>query len=300
MRECDKNARHPIERLCEPPSHGRICEIAAADGAPLCVHEFGDVGQPMLVGHPIGYNAAAMAPLSRRLEGLHVFAIDHRGHGGSHLNRDYEFTAACVADDVLGCAQAITRDGQPLLAFGHSMSAAAILLAEALQPGTFDCIFVYEPAMVPPYDAARLSLDNPKIAGMLKRRSRFESLEAVRERYGSVEPFRAFAEDGLAGYIEHGFVNEPGGSVRLACSPEFEVRVSVSGMSALAFTRLPGVQCRVVVFRGTSWNDWGRSGYEVEIAAALPSAQLVYLSALTHFGPQQEPAIVADAILERL
>jgi pimeloyl-ACP methyl ester carboxylesterase len=278
---------------------GQIRQLRAADGLPICVHEFGH-GRPIVVSHPMGYNAPAMAPFVRRLDGLHAYALDHRGHGGTRVPEGYRFSATCLADDLLGCVRSIADAEGPVIGFGHSMGAAAMVLAEAMAPGSFERLYLYEPAIIPPHLGGRLTRESPNIAGMLRRRAAFASLEAVRERYGAVAPFRDFVPDAFDGYIEHGFVPEPDGSVRLACLPEHEVAVSVSGMATLAFERLVEIRCPAVVFRGTSPEKQGRAGHEVEIAAALPFGELVYLEDLNHFGPQQRPEVVAEAVLKTL
>jgi pimeloyl-ACP methyl ester carboxylesterase len=278
--------------------YGRMRQMSATDGLPLCVHEFGDSGAPVLITHPMGYNAAVMAPLARRLTGLRCVAPDFRGHGGTPVDLGYQFPAGCFAEDVVGCARTLAGEANGVVGVGHSMGAAALVLAEAMFPGTFDRLYLYEPAIMPPDVGRRLNLENPNVARMLRRRKSFASHQAVYERYSGLEPFKDFAEDALEAYIQHGFVEESDGSVRLACLPEFEVRITVSGMVTLAFERLGDVRCPVVVARGTSPNNRGRAGHEAAVAERLPFGGLVYLDGLTHFGPQQHPDLVARSVLD--
>lgn len=270
----------------------------ASDGLPLCLHEFGTGGRPVLIGHPMGYHALVMAPLARGLPGMHSYVPDLRGHGGTAVAPGYRFSGECLAYDVLGCLEWISAGGQGIVGVGHSLGAAALVLAEAMRPGSFQGLYLYEPAIIPPRAADRLTLENPRLAGMLRRRRSFSSRSEAYARYATKAPLCQFADDALAQYVEHGFVDEADGSVRLACLPEFEVGISLSGTATLAFERLSEVRCPVLVARGTATGNAGRAGFEEEVTGALPLAELERLDALTHFGPQQQPDVVARSVTD--
>jgi pimeloyl-ACP methyl ester carboxylesterase len=279
---------------------GRVREVAAPDGLAVCVHEFGpEEGRPVIMGHPMGYNAPVMGPLAQRLAGMRSYVPDLRGHGATRVAPDYDFPVDSLARDVLGCVDVVAQEsGEPAVGFGHSLGAAALVLAEAMRPGSFRCLYLYEPAIMPPAAARRLTADNPSIAGMGRRRSTFASRDEAYDRYASRPPMMDFADDALAGYVEHGFVERPDGTVSLACLPAIEVQISVNGIALLAFERLHELRCPVRVGRGTAPQAPGRAGFEVEVVDQLASGDLVHLDDLNHFGPQQQPEVVAASLLD--
>jgi pimeloyl-ACP methyl ester carboxylesterase len=279
---------------------GRIRELPAADGLPVCVHEFGPHDErPVVMGHPMGYNAAVMAPLAARLRGMRCMAPDFRGHGATRVPDGYDFPGPSLAEDVLGCVDALSAGGdEPIVGFGHSLGASALVIAEAMRPGTFRCLYLYEPAIIPPHSAGRLTMENPHIQSMMRRRKAFASREEAYDRYGSRPPMMDFADDALAAYVDHGFVDEPDGTVRLACLPEVEAEISTHGIARIAFERLGELRCPVRVGRGTAPEAPGRAGFEAEIVAALAFGEIDYLDDLNHFGPQQQPEVVAASVLD--
>ena len=176
----------------------------------------------------------------------------------------YDFPATSLAMDILGCAAAVSSSGPfGTVGVGHSLGATALVLAEALRPGTFQALYLYEPAIMPAEAAAaRLTRESAGITRMLRRRRSFGSREEAYASYVRRAPLDTFVADALCGYVEHGFTDDAEGGVTLACLPESAVGIALGGISTVAFERLRDVRCPVLVARGTAPNPLGRAGFE--------------------------------------
>ncbi|AXK73133.1 alpha/beta hydrolase [Lysobacter sp. TY2-98] len=94
---------------------------------------FGHGGAPVLALHGWLDNAASFLPLSSRLAGLDLVAIDLPGHGASaHLPPSADYTLVAAARAVLSVADALGWSRFSLL--GHSMGGATSTLVAAAAP----------------------------------------------------------------------------------------------------------------------------------------------------------------------
>ena len=118
-----------------------------SDGAPVALHDLGGRGRTALFVHATGFHGHVWAPVAALLgDRLDAWAVDLRGHGDSPAaTRPTEW--AGFGRDVV---TATRRLGRPLLGVGHSLGAAALLMAELAEPGTFDELVLYEPALPTP------------------------------------------------------------------------------------------------------------------------------------------------------
>jgi pimeloyl-ACP methyl ester carboxylesterase len=248
----------------------------------------------MLLVHPMGFHGGVMCALARNLDSVHCYAPDLRGHGHTRAPENYDFPPSGAAHDILACADGVERQaGVGLIGMGHSLGAAALVLAEAERPGTFERLYLYEPAIIPPDGRTKIDSDSPYIQRTLRRRRAFGSLQAAYTNFSSKPPMQDFTADAFVAYIRDGFAVQADGSVLMRCLPEIEAAISMSGISFRAFERLGAVGCPVVVGRSTLPDSPGRAPYETDVVRALADARLENVGPLTHFGPQQQPARVA-------
>jgi DNA-binding transcriptional LysR family regulator len=275
----------------------RLFSVTAQDGVRVAVHDLDGEGAPVVLAHPMGFNGAVMGALARHLQGAHCYAPDLRGHGHTPVADGSDFGPGGPALDVLACVDRVVgRTGARLAAVGHSLGAAALVLAEAERPGTFDRLYLYEPAIMPPDGRTRIDHDSPFIRRTLRRRRSFHSLHAAAANFAAKPPMQDFVADAFLAYVEHGFAVDSDGSVHIRCAPEIEVAISMSGIGFRAFERLPEVGCPVVVARSTLSQSPGRAPFEAQVVASLPHARLEFVGPLSHFGPQQHPALVAERV----
>ncbi|MCU1492313.1 MAG: putative hydrolase or acyltransferase of alpha/beta superfamily, partial [Acidimicrobiaceae bacterium] len=179
---------------------------------------------------------------------------------------------------------------------GHSLGGTALLLAEAMRPGTFAAIYCYEPILLAAADRRPLGSPNPMSEAARRRRASFSSRAEVLERYRSRPPLSSLHPDVLARYVEHGFEDVPDGTVLLRCRPESEALVFESGFASDALDHLDGVLCPVTLATGADSGDLARSGVS-HVLERLANGRAVELGGLGHLGPMESPSAVAGSVL---
>lgn len=274
--------------------------ITSSDGVTLHVHDFGGSGRPVLAAHATGFNGLVWRPLAAALTDAHVVAPDFRAHGRSPVAPDADLRWERFADDVLATLDAAGwPDGDPQHApvgIGHSMGGAALLLAELRRPGTFAGLWVFEPIIFPEAVRSTMgSVDHPLAAGARRRRAAFATRQDAIDTYGSKPPMGSFDARALAAYVEGGFLDNPDGTVGLACRPEDEARTYETAATCTAFERLGDITCPVVVVRG-ELDEWGPASITAPATAALRDGRLVAHDELSHFGPMEDPEGLAREI----
>lgn len=203
-------------------------------GAMAAVH-FGPVDTPirLVYLHANGFNALTYRSLLEPLcaqEGVHVVALDLRGHGLTDLPIDDERFARHTnfAKDVATYLRAHI-DGSVVLA-GHSLGANAAIIASGMVPEKIEKVLVFDPIVLPLSARAFMAVkpgrnylrkNYPFAKNAGRRRDEFSSRDAVYKRYHGRGPFKHFPADVLRDYIQDGFVDSPDG-VRLACRPIWE------------------------------------------------------------------------------
>ncbi len=254
-------------------------------------YEFGGSGEPLLLAHATGFCATMYRPLGLALvDRFRVVALDFRGHGRSARPGNADFGWDRMADDVLA---AVERIGAPTYGFGHSMGGAALLLAEERRPGTFTGMFLYEPIVFPDdYQppAKWLMADLARA-----RRATFPSRDDALARYASRPPLNALQPEVLQAYVDDGFVELPDGSVRLACLPEDEARTFESE-TKVHTTTVRDVAAAVAICVGREEDGPNPARLGRHLAAALPHAELIERPEFGHFGPFEDPGLVASDV----
>jgi len=284
--------------------HWAMRRLRSSDGVRVAVHDLGGLASrpPLLLVHGTGFCAQVFARLAVQLSArYHCLAVDLRGHGltttpdglrgpNAVTGLDYAWTG--FADDVLAAVDGLA----PLVAVGHSAGGAALLLAEAAQPGTFSALWCYEPIVWPDPEAARGRAEW-LAEGARRRRDRFPTREDAYTNFASKPPFNSLAPACLRAYVEHGFEDDPTGGVRLRCRPEVEGAIYLQGVEGDRFGRLPDVKCPVVVACGARTEAIAPPVAQ-RVADALPDARVRVFKRLAHFGPLEDPQQVGEAILE--
>ena len=271
--------------------------VTTPDGNRVAVHELGGSGPILLLAHATGFHGHAWEPVARRLaDHFHCIAFDERGHGDSDDAPGGNYDWHGFATDALAVIDALDlEDG--LVAAGHSCGGALLLLAEQRRPGTFTRLWTYEPVMIPAEGLPTLPVpgENPLAAGARRRRPVFESEEAAFANYAGKPPFNLLDPEALRAYVEHGFAEQPDGTVRLKCEPEHEARTYEMGMRHDAFDGLPKVECPVTVVCGAETDAFPEPVIRL-VADRLPAGRTEVLPGLGHFGPLQDPGAVAASI----
>ena len=285
----------------------------ADDGVTVAFDLLDGSGPPLLLAHATGFCGSTWRPVAHHLAGRYrTWALDFRGHGRSGRPTDGRFDWAGTGLDVLAVLDAVDAAGEGPAAgatwvgAGHSMGGAALLRAELARPGTFAALWLFEPVVFPPSVADAAGADagegdgdgtdgNHLARGAERRRAVFASREAARENYASKPPMSAFHPDALDGYLDGGLRTLDDGSVALRCAPADEAQVYRMGARHDTWTRVGEVACPVTVVAGDP-DAPGPGAVAAELAARLPLGRLESHPELSHFGPMEAPAAVADSI----
>ncbi len=276
--------------------------IPSSDHVNVAVHDFGGDGPPLLLSHATGFHGYAYLPIADALDGRFTsYALDYRGHGDTPRvdegTDDQPIDWTGYGDDAVAVSRALAPGGG-LVAFGHSMGGAGLLMAAAREPGLFDTIVLYEP-IVFPSDGPAVGPDggpSPLVTGARRRRPSFESFDAAIENYRAKPPMSSFDPEVVRLYVGHGFRPAPEG-VRLKCDPEHEARTFEGGGKHHTWDLLPEIETRVVVVSGVV-EPAGPSAIARPVAERLANSIYVEIPELDHFGPFVDPARMARLIVE--
>jgi pimeloyl-ACP methyl ester carboxylesterase len=108
----------------------------------------------------------------------------------------------------------------------------------------------------------------------------------------------AFDPRSLRAYVEGGFEEQPDGTVRLRCRAADESRFYLMGAHHGASEHLGEVRCPTTVARGAP--EPGPFDLAPAVAESVVDGTLVELPGVTHFGPMEDPALIAAEIRRRI
>ena len=276
-----------------------MLRLESVDGASIAVYEMaGDSSlPPLLISHATGFHAHCYQPVARSLgDRYHVWGLDHRGHGQSTVPTDWEVHWQRFGFDARLVAEHIAPEGG-LVGVGHSMGAAALLMAARHDPGRFDHLVLFEPIAFPPTEYSS-DEDLPIAQGARRRRRRFPSRQAAVDNYSSKPPLALMTPEVLTDYVEHGFtevVDDGEPAIELRCTPEFEAAVFVTSGTNGVWDLLPEVVTPTTIVSGVV-DETEPSRISEAVARRLPNARYHLFSDQTHFGPFSHPTEFAALV----
>lgn len=272
--------------------------IPSSDGVRIAVHDLGGEGPTLLVSHATGFHGRCYLPMAAALgERFHSVAFDYRGHGDTERPAD-PVDWERYGDDAVAIARAV-RDatGEPVIAFGHSMGGACLLMAAHREPDLFRRLVVFEPIVFPPAGIRPPGDESPLAAGARRRRAAFPSFEAAIENFAAKRPLSGFTPEALEAYVRHGFRQGEDGQVHLKCRPDTEAETFETGGGHHTWDVLPEISVPVLVIAGRV-EAMQPSAIAGGVAERLPHSTYLELSEFDHFGPMTHPdelaGIVAD------
>lgn len=281
-------------RVALPPPAGPG-EIAFLDYGPA------DRAPDVVFLHANGFNARAyrtiLSPLADRLR---ILAPDQRGHGATTLAIDRPRASWLdLKDDLLAFLDAM-EIGRVALA-GHSMGGTASLLAAAEAPERVRALALLDPVIRPltpaPFSPEQVGASG-MVQGALKRRRVFPSRAAAVESYRGRGAFRTWTEAQLADYVEAGFLDQPDGTVTLACTPEWEVSNYVN-QEHDSWAAFDASRCPIHILRAERESP-GRLDEGLDRLQATARIHIDTVPDTTHFLPMERPDLVRAAILEAI
>ncbi|MEY2473851.1 MAG: hypothetical protein QOK28_3180 [Actinomycetota bacterium] len=260
------------------------------DGVTIAYTDHGGSGPDLLLAHATGFCGGVWAPIAGQLMSqFRVVTFDERGHGASGPAPNDEYAWDGFATDALAVVDELGL--QHPFGGGHSCGGALLTLAEIRRPGTFRAIWAYEPIIFPidePADVQPTPNGNRLSDGARRRRATFASRTEARDNYASKPPLMWLDPRCLDGYLACGLIDEPDGTVRLACEPESEARTYEMGGRHGAYSRLDEVGCPVALVCGENTDAIGPAVLPL-LAARLQHATVDVWVDHGHFGCLVDP-----------
>lgn len=267
--------------------------MRSSGGVELAVHDLGGEGPVLLISHATGFHGRCYLPVAHELaDRFHSVAFDYRGHGDTRAP-DEPVDWERYGDDALAMASSF---GEPVVAFGHSMGGACLLMAAHRDPTLFRRLVLFEP-IVFPTDGPPHEGGSPLAAGARRRRAMFGSYEDAIANYAAKPPLGWFTPEALEAYVRYGFAPGEDGQIHLKCRPETEAATFDTGGSHRTWDVLPDIETPTLVIAG-SVSPMQPSAVAGSIAERLPHAAYLELPQFDHFAPMTHPREVADLIAE--
>ena len=139
-------------------------------------------GPPLLLLHGTANSWQAFTPLLPHLtERWHVYALDHRGHGGSGRAKEYGF--GFYYGDAVGFAEEVI--GEPTVVFGHSLGGRIALKMAADAPSSTRAIILGDSSLSPPRPNPGMGGGFTELAKTIEENVTVKEIyEALRDRAG--------------------------------------------------------------------------------------------------------------------
>jgi len=251
----------------------------------------------ILLSHATGFCKEVWTPVAEELHELScdlpILAWDYYCHGASdglpHPIDWWQFGRQ--AHDV---AATTTR---PRIGVGHSMGAAALAMAEVLQPGMFDLLILVEPIIFPPPYRRRSA--NPMSEVAIRRRDRFDTRREAYDNYVEKPAFADWDERALAGYVDGGLVSDGDGLV-MSCRPDDEAEIFAAAYAHDLYDRLPEISCPAVLLMGETSTTHTR-GATADLARRMGGpARWEEFDGASHFLPMEQPLRLAALVVSEV
>jgi pimeloyl-ACP methyl ester carboxylesterase len=294
--------------VLSPPEPRRVAVDIDQGSLSVLVWDGPEPDAPVLhFAHANGFNGQTyrtlLAPLADRFR---ILAPDMRGHGATDLPAlpAQHRSVLLFAEDIVRHleAQGVTGAAPALLA-GHSYGATASLFVASLRPDLVKGLVLLDPVILARrmhwmmrtrWGRDRLLKSMPIAANALKRRSVFESRDALFTSYKGRGAFKTWPDEVLRDYIDGGTRARADGQVELACSPEWEATNFVShGKSPWGI--LKSVRAPVRLVLGEAGSTCAPAEAD-RLSRLKPGWQQDRLPGTTHFVPMEEPEAVRTQI----
>ena len=280
-------------------------QVESSEGVLLAVHTLADPGgtaPTLLFSHGNGMHSHTWLQVALELaDDFRCLGVDFRAHGYTQTPAEISLGWEDMRDDLLAAADALSQAGVEVAGLaGHSLGGAVAVHALLARPGQFAKAWAYEPVL-PVFDAAHdtaaseleRTSGNVLAEGARRRKAVFASRQAAYDRFSQRPPLGNFTSAALWDYLEHGLADLPSGEVALRCAPEHEARIFEEVIEASP-EALAQVEAPVAVVVGGDDSPPVKFGRLA--ASAMPQAQLTCFEQLGHFGPMQDPALIAAHI----
>lgn len=283
-------------------------DYALRDGTISVLH-FGRLSNPLklVFCHANGFNAQSYAELLTPL-GIHIAAIDMRGHGQSQLPTTPESLPNwyVFADDITAFFERYID--RPVMLAGHSFGAVSAILAASDLGDKCTGLLAFDPVIMPPM-LGRMARLRPVRSWMKKnmqiaaragrRRNVFDSFDAAFDSYQGRGAFTGMSDQVLRDYLAGGLStiddsNRADGGVQLSCDPAWEQAIfcAQGHDSFRAMRALP--HHRQIIFAGK--NSPTPAAVQRRVAKILGADNVRSDDSLNHLFPLYNPDVARDAL----
>lgn len=206
----------------------------------LAYYDSGGKGPVWLLTHGNGFSAACHQFYFNKLKKAkqRVVALDFAGHGLSESTLDFQ-NWDFYRDQIAALIDHLKLSD--VIGFGHSMGAAALMRAAAIQPQKFKVIIALDPTLLRWWSVIYTAILEPPISKYAKkRREVFVSREKAGKLLRRTPTFASWSDESFDGYLQSCFRDQSDGSVKLSCSAELEAKNfrSQGAFSLLGYRRL--------------------------------------------------------------
>jgi len=268
------------------------------NGLRLHTLDWGGDGDPIVLLHATGFLGRIYAPIASALTRIgHVYSHDQRGHGDSSLAPDGRYDWQLTMEDLAGFITAMRFRG--VRAFGHSAGATAIGSLACERPDLISRAVLAEPVIFESPEAPELGWRNPFIAGTLKRRRVFDSVDAMFQNFDRKPPFSTWDKSMLHDYCEFGTRINADGKRELKCAPEIEARFYETSRDFDGLGRIVRASVPMLVLFGERSDSLGVVLADT-VASKLKTGRVVKVADTGHFMPMEKPADIAEMAIDFL
>ncbi len=283
-----------------------------ANGIHLAYFEWGReyraAGPTFLLVHATGFHARCWDPVVQLLGDHHVIALDQRGHGRSEGSKISHW--GVFGQDIVHLIRAL--DLRDVLGVGHSMGGHAVVDAAAAEGDRFRSLVLIDPVIAAPeaYSGGGWAISNlgEDVHPTAKRKRRFESPEAMIERFRDRAPYRAFRPEALRAYCTFGLLPaRDGDGFELACPPEIEASIYMTSRSNPAVHESAhALEIPVLILRARlppedrSVMDFSSSPTWPGLVGEFKNAREIHFADRSHFLPMEIPERIAELILDEV
>jgi pimeloyl-ACP methyl ester carboxylesterase len=264
------------------------------NGVRLRCHDWGGIGDPILLAHGTGMHASLFGPIAIALRAVgRVYSYDRRGHGDSSHDPDAVYDWEVETEDL---AAVITQLGlRKVRALGHSAGATLIGSLAAREPQMFARAILVEPVLI---ESGQSPGSNDMLERTRRRRRVFESAAAMFANFENKPPFDTWRRDLLSEYCANGAAANGQGQWELKCPPEIEARFYATATAFDGLDRLLKCELPLMVLFGTRGEESTGARFVDRLRAQLKHARILSFPDAGHFLPLEKPETVARLALE--
>lgn len=271
----------------------------------ICWFEWGEPSDrpSLLLLHATGFHARLWDQVVAALPaGTHVIAPDQLGHGRSAKPASLSDWTV-TADTLLPLIDRYA--GKQLVGCGHSMGGYVLTRLAAERSDAFAHIFLIDPVIMPPefyIGAADAPVPDPAEHPVARRRSRWDSWEAMNAHFAARPPYAHWQPEALADYCRFGLLlSADGEGWDLACPPALEASVYQNALRTNPHDWFGRITAPVSVIRAKTGERTGNLDFSVSptwpgLGAALDAVRDEQWADQSHFIPMEAPQRLADLI----